>query len=331
VKRNDVSFLLVVTSSTNTKDLTQHIADTNSVHKHAHPNVFSLGSANHIATTIMASQAVILRRDAFSSRLPTPPRIVVPPPTANIHLAPEFDLHSNAKSGPLSEIDYTSMTTSSLLDWSYERRRQAQQILPFLYLGPMSAVKDANFLRDEGITLLMAVRQRHSFESKIMQAALNVADHVGIDKKALDMSSAHELVASFSRAAITIDEHMNSRPAAKVFIFCESGNERSAAVMAAYLMHTLADVDHIRAMQIVQAQRFCVNFDDNVKRLLQGYWDLLQARRCTANMNSGGRPKRLLERDADNDGMDIDAHRDSGHDAERFTSRTFAPFVDTGL
>ncbi|KAG9750657.1 phosphatases II, partial [Aureobasidium melanogenum] len=163
-------------------------------------------------------------------------------------------------------------------------------------------------------------------ESKIMQAALNVADEINIQKKALDMSSSHELVSSFTRAAIVINDHMNSLPNAKVLVFCESGNERSAAVVAAYLMEILADVDHIKAMQIVQAQRFCVNFDDNVKRLLQGYWDILQARRTTANFSTSGRPKRLLERDMDNDGMDID---ESGDDGERFQSRTFAPFVDT--
>ena len=274
----------------------------------------------------MASQAAHLRGDEYSSRLPTPPRIVVPPPTANINLAPEFNLHPIAQSGPLSAVNYDKMVTGSLLDWSYERRRQAQQILPFLYLGPMSAVKDRDFLRNEGITLLMAVRQRHSFESKIMQAALNVADDINIQKKALDMSSPYELVSSFSRAAIVINDHMNSLPNAKVLVFCESGNERSAAVVAAYLMDVLADVDHIKAMQIVQAQRFCVNFDDNVKRLLQGYWDILQARRSTANLKTSGRPKRLLERDMDNDGMDID---ESGDDGERFESRTFAPFVDT--
>jgi serine/threonine/tyrosine-interacting protein len=217
------------------------------------------------------------------------------------------------------------MVTGSLLDWSYERRRQAQQILPFLYLGPMSAVKDRDFLRNEGITLLMAVRQRHSVQSKIMQAALNVADELNIQKKALDMSSPYELVSSFSRAAIAINDHMNSLSNAKVLVFCESGNERSAAVVAAYLMDILAEVDHIKAMQIVQAQRFCVNFDDNVKRLLQGYWDILQARRTTANFSTSGRPKRLHERE-DNDGMDIDQ---SGDDGERFESRTFAPFVDT--
>ncbi|KAI5270330.1 phosphatases II [Aureobasidium subglaciale] len=273
----------------------------------------------------MASQAATLRGDEYCARLPTPPRIVVPPPTANVSLAPEFNLHPIAKSGPLSAINYDSMTTGSLLDWSYERRRQAQQILPFLYLGPMSAVKDRDFLRTEGVTLLMAVRQRHSFESKIMQAALNVADEINIQKQALDMSSAHQLVSSFTRASVAINEHMNSRPDAKVLIFCESGNERSAAVVAAYLMDILANVDHIKAMQIVQAQRFCVNFDDNVKRLLQGYWDLLQARRTTATVDTGGRAKRHLEREIDSDGMDID---ETGDDTERFGSRTFAPFVD---
>lgn len=276
----------------------------------------------------MASQAATLRGDEYSARLPTPPRIVVPPPQTSLSTIPNFDLHSIAQSGPLAHVRYDEMTRNSIVDWSYERRREAQKIVPFIYLGPMSAAKDRDFLKNEGITLLMAVRQRHSFESKVMDAALRVADEVKIQKQALDMSSAQELVSSFTHAANIINSHMHSHPTGKVLVFCESGNERSASVVAAYLMNVLVDVDYIKAMQIVQSQRFCANFDDNVKRLLQSYWDILCARRAVNSISSSGRSKRSLERDFDDDGMEVD---DSGDDGERFHSREFAPFVDPAL
>ncbi|KAK3081559.1 hypothetical protein LTR53_020464, partial [Teratosphaeriaceae sp. CCFEE 6253] len=81
--------------------------------------------------------------------------------------------------------------------------------------------------------------------------------------------------------------HQRTGKVGKVLVFCESGNERSAGVVAAYLMETHADVDFIKAMQLVQAQRFCANFDDAMKRLLQGYWDILRAGRQVAAASPG--------------------------------------------
>ncbi|KAF7196899.1 hypothetical protein HII31_01817 [Pseudocercospora fuligena] len=106
-------------------------------------------------------------------------------------------------------------------------------------------------------------------------------------------------------------------------------------------------------MQLCQAQRFCVNFDDGMKRLLQGYWDILCARRAVAvqttptngtngntngNTNGGvivpaappARSKRTLERSQPEDeGMDLDD--EDQDDLERFGGRQFAPFRDQPL
>lgn len=147
-----------------------------------------------------------------------------------------------------------------------------------------------------------------------------------------------------------INEHLsrmyqlsNGQQLGKVLVFCESGNERSAGVVAAYLMEMHEDVDYIKAMQLCQAQRFCVNFDDSMKRLLQGYWDILCAQRTVqaqqqAHENGTGhgmngvsgftngasaRTKRVLERSQDDD-----VNMDDDDDLERFGGRTFAPFID---
>ena len=45
-----------------------------------------------------------------------------------------------------------------MVDWKYESRHHAQHVLPYLFLGPITAARDAKFLRDEGITMLLAVR-----------------------------------------------------------------------------------------------------------------------------------------------------------------------------
>lgn len=289
-----------------------------------------------------------LRVEEYSYRVPTPPRIVVPPPSINASVVPQFNLRAPADHPILGSISYAGMTTSSLLDWSYERRREAQAILPFLYLGPLNAAKDRNFLRKEGITMVLGIRQRHSFESRIMNAALRVADELGIQYKTVDLGSERDLVSVFGTAEDSINDHMAHTQQlyrkgqtgvpemGKILVFCESGNERSAAVVAAYLMSMHPDVDYIRAMQVCQSQRFCVNFDDNIKRSLQSYWDIISARRMVHEQHatSQGGPnlmqpsamrgsgKRSLGRDEDDD-MDMDGLDDT----DRFERRAFAPFV----
>ena len=278
---------------------------------------------------------------SYTYRVPTPPRIVVPPPALNADALP--DIHLGASSVlPNPGAAYANLVTSNaVLEWSYERRRDAQMILPYLYLGPMTVAKDEQWLRSTGITMVLGVRQKHdAFKVKLMDGAMRRVEGWGIQAETVDLRDLPDLIQAFPQTTVMINEHLAARHArtgelGKVLVFCESGNERSAGVVAAYLMETHDRVDFIKAMQLCQAQRFCVNFDDPMKRLLQGYWDILCAKRSVADQASAGaiatysstaaKSKRGLERDEDEE-MDMD-----GDDMERFGGRSFAPFVDQPL
>lgn len=284
------------------------------------------------------------RADIYTYRVPTPPRIVVPPPALNSDSVPDINLSAlNATHHFLSSVDYNHLVQSNApLEWTYERRREAQMILPFLCLGPMTAAKDEAWLRKEGITMVLGVRQKHAnFQSRLMENALTLADRLGIERHTIELANNQDLISSFKDNTKLINAHLartfaatNNTRLGRVLVFCESGNERSAGVVAAYLMETHANVDHIKAMQLVQAQRFCVNFDDGAKRLLEAHWGILQAERDVAeteNVTSVSRPefnraKRALERDDDGDNT---MGGDSMDDVERFGERgAFAPFRD---
>ena len=284
------------------------------------------------------------RTSASAYRVPTPPRIVVPPPTLNAAALPEIALSAIDREFN-KVVDYESIISqNAMLEWSYERRREAQMILPYLYLGPMTVAKDEAWLRRENITCVLGIRLKGAFEGRLMVGALKKAEQLGIEHHTIDIAGPQDLIHSFPGTSAFIYNHVSQRLQAtgklgKVFVFCESGNERSAGVVAAYLMEAHEDVDHIKAMQLCQAQRFCTNFDDGMKRLLQSYWDIVCARRAVAGsvtpnfamLPSNVRTevatnvKRPLERDDDEDedmdGMDSD-------DEERFSGRTYAPFVD---
>lgn len=185
-------------------------------------------------------------------------------------------------------------------NWKYEFRRAAQLILPFLYLGPSNAARDINFLQDEGITMLLVIRDTKSAQARLLSGD-KIANELGIASAALDVSGSQELIAAFPRAVKMINEHLLSIyreqsmkgsadndgtitisqttfKRGKVLVFCESGNERSACVVAAYIM-AVYGLDLVAAIQFVQSQRFCIALDDQMKSLLLAFQDILEARR----------------------------------------------------
>jgi serine/threonine/tyrosine-interacting protein len=288
----------------------------------------------------------------YTYRLPTPPRIVVPPPTLTSEMpglivtngsSDDLDM-SFLKAMDLEDI----IQKNTLLEWSYERRRQAQMILPWLYLGPMVAAKDKEFLAREGITMALAIRARENTMTGAMQASREVCAEVAT----VDAPTFHELTSKFPETNRLINSHIarfrqhslekSGQPIlGKVLVFCESGNEKSAAVAAAYLMDLLDNFDYIKAMQVCQTQRFCVNFDDTIKNILRSYWDILQARRFVASSieqpqytnghastslqvqpPQAPKQKRTIENTRDDDDMDIE----DGSDALRFLGRDVTPF-----
>ena len=84
-------------------------------------------------------------------------------------------------------------------------------------------------------------------------------------------------------------------------MFCESGNERSAVVVAAYIMQHLG-VSTIQAIQIVQHKRFCVCLDDAMKWMLSTYEYIWPARQQFYGVDSAdAKGKRRMEEDEDED------------------------------
>lgn len=289
-----------------------------------------------------------VRNSEYTYRVPTPPRIVVPPPNLYINGLPDFRLKTLHDLSFLRNVNYDELVkTNCLIDWSYERRREAQRVLPFLYLGPMVAVKDRDFLQREGITMVLGIRQKHTFESKLMDGTMKTPEAMGIYRQTIDLADNQQLIAAFPRVTQMVNEHLRTvhemfvqgRPGAptmgKVLVFCESGNERSAGVVAAYLMEMHQDVDHVKAMQLCQAQRFCVNFEDGMKRLLQGYWDILCAKRDVGSQafhhnhdSAVDIPKKVAKRMLEvDDEDDFDMESDTV-DLARFEKRNFTPFID---
>ncbi|KAH8804752.1 dual specificity phosphatase-like protein [Xylogone sp. PMI_703] len=301
----------------------------------------------------------------YSWRAPSPPHIHIPPfpDGAEISLPPVV-----ASAGPVhTKEEILRVITQGqhiravkwIGDWKYEYRRQSQPILSFLELGPASAARDIEALKIKGVTMLLVVRNTKTAQALLMSGD-KVANQLGIESASIDVDGNPELIAAFPRAIDIINEHLVSiyrqrvaeakasgeeikdisQLMGKVLVFCESGNERSAAVVAAYMMKVY-DMSLVTAIQFIQSIRFCVAYDDALKHLLLSYQDVLQAQKSIAEVQSAeyrelafrptpsGREKRGRKEIVDDD---VEMEMDQADDEERFSGRArFVPFHDPDL
>ena len=230
-----------------------------------------------------------------------------------------------------------------MIDWTYSERQSAQEILPFLFLGPLGAARDKAFLQSKQITMVLGVR-------KVMDGyALNprAPRDLKLEMHFVDTKTEGELMESYGKLIALINEHLQHRYRAaqtdpslspgRVLVFCESGNERSATAVAAYIM-AVYGVNLVEAIQIVQGQRFCVNVDDDsrtrldtLSHMLRAQMDVLEATQSSSNNYSyASTPrldrKRTAERMMEDD--DSDYMVDVGAEPKLMRDGS-APFSDT--
>ncbi|KAI1379596.1 phosphatases II [Hypoxylon crocopeplum] len=306
----------------------------------------------------------------YSARAPSPPSIMIPAPNlhnANEHIkvVPSYDKVDPAS---LSADDLKIITQNhkeqlardSAASWTYENRHRAQPVLDFLYLGPSTVARDREWLRKTGITMLLAARDAKMAHIRLM-AADKVAQELGIQAAHVDVSGYNELIRAFPSAVRTINDHMlniyrqqridtadapvgdgkmiipqQEFRRGKVLVFCETGNDRSAGVVAAYLMSVLG-MDMVEACQFVHFKRFCASLADDLKNVLKSYEEILLARRAVhqyeldSPSNKAQTRKRAIEDtlggDEEMGGVD-EPVQGLLLDGDRFSGRSFAPFID---
>ena len=250
--------------------------------------------------------------------------------------------------------DQIQLASDTASTWNYEQRRQAQQVLDFLWLGPTSVVKDWDFLRREGITMVLVARDRRMAKMRMMSVEKAAAE-VGMAVEYADFDDHQQLLSGFPEIIRVINRHIlevhraqiptgqqdptTGQPAikrGKVLVTCESGNDVSCTIVTAYIM-ALFGKNMVTAIQFVNMKRFCGNFSTDAKRVLQTWGDLLKARFAVAKHLSNGhvgsqgvrtKSKRRVD-EMDMDDEDHDMIAPGQMDGDRFVGRQpFVPFMD---
>jgi serine/threonine/tyrosine-interacting protein len=318
-----------------------------------------------IVETEMPSLSSVARTTPYSRRAPSPPPFAIHPPSilcrdgvpVEVTLAPS--LHNRDPSQLTSkDLDMITGNTMPIVvkannNWKYEARRKAQRLLDYLYLGPNAAIRDQEFLKAERITLILVVRDSRIATHNLLSCEA-AEKALGIECKYVDVKSPQHFIHEFPEAIRTINNHLlsvyriNSQDQffgagsadsklqprrGKVLVTCETGNDRSATVVAAYIMATWG-CDVATSLNYISSQRFCCTFDEDIKRLLKSWEDLVRARATVARSQARDPSPNPMAKRGFEDTMDVDSsssNREHGMtDDERFNGRaSFAPFIDT--
>jgi hypothetical protein len=262
----------------------------------------------------------------------------------------------------LTENDLRIITNNSdqiaqdgTTSWQYECRRQAQRILEFLYVGPTSVVKDRSWLEEQGITMVMTVHDPR-FAKFVVNMVEKHTEALGIETAFINISSSFELIHAFTGIIKTINDHLlsvyrrqavcvaesdleepgmmaidqSNTKRGKVLVTCETGNERSVAIVAAYIMAIFAK-SMPTTIQFITLSRFCSNFEEETKRILVSWEDILAARRQVVRSEpTTERRKRDIEAVYQGDDSSMEGQEQPPIlDQDRYVGRSsFVPFVD---
>lgn len=304
-----------------------------------------------------------IRVENYTHDLPSAPRVNIPPPNFSLRATQNLDVgivipNSNPRLNVDflndADVNYSTFLRQLPDPWNYNMRRDAQEVLPFLYLGPLAAAKNRDFLRRAGITMVLGVQPNNPLGTKLTVGAFKVADELGLAKNAIVASDHNDIISLLPRAIDLINEHLASMHHSvqssatpsregKVLVFCETGNDKSAAIVAAYLMQTFTKIDCAKALQICSHRRFCCIFDDNLKHTLNTFWEMVLAMRdvrdcslfpahslqdgAATQQDSGQQENRKRARSYETDDDEMVDANGNVDDAERFQERNLAPFV----
>ncbi|WVF71536.1 hypothetical protein IAT40_006344 [Kwoniella sp. CBS 6097] len=137
-------------------------------------------------------------------------------------------------------------------EWKYEMRREAQEILPGLYLGPFQASTNLDKMRLMGITHILCVRDQKEarliyprFPTEFQYMTLDISDNTD-----------QNLITLFPKCRDFIEEAMSM--GGTVLAHCNGGIALSPAIVIGYLMWKFSWSAE-QATAFVQNKRYCVS------------------------------------------------------------------------
>ncbi|GAA6000686.1 hypothetical protein JCM10207_004609 [Rhodosporidiobolus poonsookiae] len=199
--------------------------------------------------------------------------------------------------GISAELQALEDQVPNKVEWKYEMRREAQEILPGLYVGPFQPSWKLDTLKNLGITHILCIaesREQHLFKAKFPDQFVYLIQEI---RDADDQN----LIRIFPQAQQFIDSALIA--GGRVLVHCGDGISRSPAIVTAYVM-TKTNLTHEDAFQFVQARRFCVAPRTEFVHQIEAYRPIFQASQAVAADAGAQAGQRARRRGRDDDDSD---------------------------
>lgn len=199
--------------------------------------------------------------------------------------------------------------TTQVESWQFADRYAAQQIVPKVFLGPSSLVDSESFIEGNNIRVFIACMRAeraamllkkfalpdyrciiidpeyslNHFKSihvqnhlhEFTQAQANIGDcYPNLDIQPIMTGS---LMSSFAVTNDILANVVSSQDYdVSAYVFCESGNDKSAAIICSLLMDYYKG-SFEESYRHIQSQRLCVNIEGYYRNILLTYQEVRQA------------------------------------------------------
>lgn len=162
-------------------------------------------------------------------------------------------------------------------DWTYTKKREAQEIIPGLWLGPFGAARDQEFLRRANITDALVVRAPE--EARII--APKYPEFIHYEVLECRDSPFENIIRYFPAVKQLLDVVL--RRGGRILVHGNAGMSRSAAFVVAYVMETF-NLSSDLAHHYVLTRRHCISVNEGFRNQIREY-EMLH--KVQAQINSG--------------------------------------------
>lgn len=165
-------------------------------------------------------------------------------------------------------------------DWTYTKKREAQEIVPGVWLGPFGAARDQEFLKRANITDVLVVRAPE--EARIIAPKYPEFIHYEVLEC---RDNPFENVIRFFPAVKQLIDTVLSR-GGRLLIHGNAGMSRSAAFVVAYVMESF-NLSSDQAHHYVLTRRHCISVNEGFRNQIREY-EMLH--KVQSQINAGNLP-----------------------------------------
>ncbi|KAF8837917.1 phosphatases II [Paxillus ammoniavirescens] len=162
------------------------------------------------------------------------------------------------------------------VEWRYEMRRECQEILPGLLLGPFQASKSFETLKSLGVTDIVCIRDR----KEAFSVRPRFPDHFQYLVLDVEDNEEQNVIRLFPEADQFIQQALNQ--GGKVLVHCNGGISLSPAFVVMFVMRH-CQLSWEDALHLVQNRRYCISPNGGFLTQIKEYESIYKAKAAVAN------------------------------------------------